>query len=50
MADAFTGIAVNDVIEASKGTLQKQLYATFTTPTNGSGRSWKILKNIWNFR
>lgn len=43
MADAFTGIPVEGVVEASKGTLQKQLYAIFTTPTNGLG---PIMENL----
>lgn len=43
MADAFTGIPVEGVVEASKGTLQKQLYAIFTMPTNGLG---PIMENL----
>ena len=30
-------IRVADVLDASRGMLQKQLYAVFTTPTNGMG-------------
>ncbi len=31
------GIKVEDILNASKGMLQKQLYVVFTTPTNGLG-------------
>ena len=31
------GIKVEDILNASKGMLQKQLYVVFTTPTDGLG-------------
>ena len=36
-------ITKDDILEASKGMLQKQLYAVFTTPTNGMG---PVMENI----
>ncbi|MEM1288332.1 MAG: YciI family protein [Pseudomonadota bacterium] len=36
-------ITKGDILEASKGMLQKQLYAVFTTPTNGMG---PVMDNI----
>ena len=30
-------IKVEDILNASRGMLQKQLYVVFTTPTNGMG-------------
>ncbi len=36
-------ITKHDILEASKGMLQKQLYAVFTTPTNGMG---PVMENI----
>lgn len=43
MTDAPNGIPVPDLMEASKGTLQKQLYVIFTTPTNGMG---PVMENL----
>lgn len=36
-------VKVKDVLEASKGMLQKQLYVVFTRPTNGLG---PVLENL----
>ncbi|MCW5770378.1 MAG: hypothetical protein KIT16_01985 [Rhodospirillaceae bacterium] len=36
-------VKAKDVLEASKGMLQKQLYVVFTTPTNGLG---PVLENL----
>ena len=36
-------ITKDDILEASKGMLQKQLYVVFTTPTNGMG---PVMDNI----
>lgn len=36
-------LKVSDVLEASRGMLQKQLYAVFTSPTNGMG---PVMENI----
>lgn len=36
-------ITVEDVLEASRGMLQKQLYVVFTTPTKGLG---PVMENI----
>lgn len=36
-------ITKDDILEASKGMLQKQLFAVFTTPTNGMG---PVMENI----
>lgn len=36
-------ISRNDILEASKGMLQKQLYVVFTTPTDGLG---PVMENI----
>ncbi len=36
-------ITKNDILEASKGMLQKQLYVVFTIPTNGMG---PVMENI----
>ena len=36
-------ITKDDILEASKGMLQKQLYVVFTTPTNGMG---PVMENI----
>lgn len=38
-----TRIKVEDILEASKGMLQKQLYVVFTSPTNGLG---PVMENI----
>ncbi len=38
-----TRIRVEDILEASKGMLQKQLYVVFTSPTNGLG---PVMENI----
>lgn len=37
------GIRVEDILEASKGMLQKQLYVVFTSPTDGLG---PVMENI----
>ncbi len=37
------GITKDDILEASKGMLQKQLYVVFTTPTDGMG---PVMENI----
>lgn len=50
MADEFTGIPVEGVVEASKGTLQKQLYIIFTTPTNGLGPVMENLEKHLEFQ
>ncbi len=36
-------ITKDDILEASKGMLQKQLFVVFTTPTNGMG---PVMENI----
>lgn len=36
-------ITKDDILKASKGMLQKQLYVVFTTPTNGMG---PVMENI----
>ncbi len=36
-------IKVEDILNASKGMLQKQLYVVFTTPTNGLG---PVMENV----
>ncbi|MEM8630053.1 MAG: YciI family protein [Pseudomonadota bacterium] len=36
-------ITKDDILEASKGMLQKQLYVVFTSPTNGMG---PVMENI----
>ncbi len=38
-----TRIKVEDILEASKGMLQKQLYVVFTSPTKGLG---PVMENI----
>jgi len=38
-----TRISVEDILEASRGMLQKQLYVVFTTPTDGLG---PVMENI----
>ena len=40
---AGPNITKDDILEASKGLLQKQLYVVFTTPTNGMG---PVMENI----
>ena len=40
---AGPNITKDDILEASKGMLQKQLYVVFTTPTNGMG---PVMENI----
>lgn len=37
MPDTLTSVPASDVRQASAAMLQKQLYAIFTTPTNGMG-------------
>ena len=44
------GIKVGDVLEASKGMLQKQLYAVFTTPANGMGPVMENLEEHLKFQ
>ncbi len=36
-------VKVEDILNASKGMLQKQLYVVFTTPTNGLG---PVMENV----
>jgi uncharacterized protein YciI len=40
---ADDGMKVADILEASRGMLQKQLYAIFTSPTEGMG---PVMENI----
>lgn len=50
MDDTPKAIPVADVLAASKGMLQKQLYAIFTTPTNGLGPVFAVLEEHLAFQ
>lgn len=50
MSEPFTGVPAAAVLEASKGTLQKQLYVIFTTPTNGMGPVMENLEKHLEFQ
>ncbi|MEM9105988.1 MAG: YciI family protein [Pseudomonadota bacterium] len=43
-------ITKDDILEASKGMLQKQLYAVFTTPANGMGPVMENLEEHLKFQ
>ncbi len=43
-------IAASDVLNASKGMLQKQLYAIFTEPTSGMGPVLEVLEKHLQFQ
>lgn len=45
-----SGIPKADILEKSKGTLQKQFYVVFTTPTNGLGPILENLKEHLEFQ
>lgn len=43
-------ITKDDILQASKGMLQKQLYVVFTTPTNGLGPVMEYLEKHLEFQ
>ena len=43
-------ITKDDILEASKGMLQKQLFVVFTTPTNGMGPVMENIEDHLNFQ
>lgn len=43
-------ITKDDILEASKGMLQKQLFVVFTTPTNGMGPVMENIEEHLNFQ